>query len=193
MTGSDAPRGRSCLRFLLSRAGWLLLGGLGGSLLTAGLSAHPGALGAGPSGALAGPPLAVACSGCLFAGLAPASSELGQVSLGLPVEEAAPFFEELAAVKIAGRWGYIDKSGQLVIPPQFDYAKAFFSGLGAVLVGERWGYIDRSGRMIVPPQFESAEPHYNRVTAAKLDGRWVYIDRSGQVVIAALPAPERQP
>ncbi len=33
---------------------------------------------------------------------------------------ALPFSEGLAAVQIAGRWGFVDHTGKLVIPAQFD-------------------------------------------------------------------------
>jgi hypothetical protein len=33
--------------------------------------------------------------------------------------------ETLAAVKIGGKWGYIDKTGKIVIKPQFDEAGDF--------------------------------------------------------------------
>jgi len=41
--------------------------------------------------------------------------------------------------------GFIDKSGNFVMPPQFQYARGFVSGLAEVELDGSWGYINRSG------------------------------------------------
>ena len=66
------------------------------------------------------------------------------------------FSEGLAAVKINGKWGFIDKSGQMVIQPQFAtnyFSKpSYFSGgLALVWAGEKWGYIDMTGKYVWGP------------------------------------------
>ena len=48
---------------------------------------------------------------------------------------------------MTGKYGYIDKTGQMIITPQFDYADAFSEGLTRVGIGDanagKWGYIYR--------------------------------------------------
>lgn len=39
------------------------------------------------------------------------------------------------------KWGYIDRSGQIVIPLQFEQANSFSNGLAAIQVNGKWGYI----------------------------------------------------
>jgi WG containing repeat len=66
------------------------------------------------------------------------------------------FSEGLAAVKIGGKWGYIDDQGSLVIPPKFAGAWFFSDGLASVKLTERsplWGFIDRKGDVVIQPQF----------------------------------------
>ena len=36
------------------------------------------------------------------------------------------FSEGFAAVELDGKWGFIDKSGKVVIEPKYDYVSAFF-------------------------------------------------------------------
>lgn len=59
----------------------------------------------------------------------------------LGVNEAYPFSEGLAQVKIKDKWGYINKAGKLVIPAKFDGASAFHEGLAWVRIGGLLGCI----------------------------------------------------
>jgi hypothetical protein len=49
-----------------------------------------------------------------------------------------------------GKWGYIDRSGTVVIEPGFDEAAEFLDGLARVKVGGKPGYIDRTGNFVWP-------------------------------------------
>ena len=69
-----------------------------------------------------------------------------------------PFSEGLAAVRIDGRFGFIDRRGEVVIEPRFDLAGEFHQGLAEILVGRNTGVIDRTGRVVVLPQFRRAVP-----------------------------------
>lgn len=63
------------------------------------------------------------------------------------------FNDGLAAVNLKNRWGYIDKSGNVVIKPIFKDACGFSEGLAAVIVDNKYGFIDRNGNMVIAPQF----------------------------------------
>ena len=61
--------------------------------------------------------------------------------------------------------GYMDRSGRIVIPPQFSgegAVSSFSEGLAAIRVykdrKEKWGYIDKSGKVVIEPQFAAAGP-----------------------------------
>jgi hypothetical protein len=53
-------------------------------------------------------------------------------------------------------YGFVDDTGELVIPARFDQARSFHEGLCAVRVGAKWGYIDPSGAMVLEPQWKEA-------------------------------------
>lgn len=57
---------------------------------------------------------------------------------------------------IAGKWGYIDKTGKFVINPQFEDALPFSNeGIGIVSLSDgKWQGIDKTGKVIIPAQFE---------------------------------------
>ncbi len=71
-------------------------------------------------------------------------------------DDARPFAEGLAAVKVGAKWGFLNGSGNFVIEPQFQDAAGFSEGLAAVKFGNQYGYVDKSGRFIIQPRFDDA-------------------------------------
>jgi hypothetical protein len=55
------------------------------------------------------------------------------------------------ALRFRGKWGYIDKTGNFLIGPQFDYASRFYEGLARVHVGKKMGYILKTGKFFWGP------------------------------------------
>lgn len=55
------------------------------------------------------------------------------------------------------KYGYMDKTGRVVIPPQFDNSGHFSEGLAwvSVLKERKWlyGFIDKTGKIVIEPQF----------------------------------------
>ena len=86
-------------------------------------------------------------------------------------ERAMYFSEGLAAVRIDGRYGYIDRRGEMVIAPRFDLAGEFSQGLAEVIVGNKAGVINRAGDLVVPPIFGRAVP-FTRDVVIAAEGSW---------------------
>ena len=65
-------------------------------------------------------------------------------------ENAVSFSEGLAAVRIDGKWGFIDRRANLVIAPKFLSAGAFKHGRANVKVqqGSKYAEIDVRGRIL---------------------------------------------
>jgi len=85
-----------------------------------------------------------------------------------------------------GKYGYIDKTGKIIISPQFDMAYSFEEGLGLVKKGAMWGYIDNKGTMIIEPQFSDASPFSQGLASIKIGGdrgKWGYINKKGEIII----------
>jgi len=114
------------------------------------------------------------------------------------------FHEGLAAVLSSERsgsrgWGYIDRSGKLVIQKQYAFADDFSEGLAGVVVGKKFGFINQKGEMVIPPRFTPREGRYlwsgivgtSRfseglapvTTERGLDKAYGYINRKGDFVI----------
>lgn len=100
-----------------------------------------------------------------------------------PFEYAGPFSEGLAAVKINGKWGYIDAKGQQVIPPGFDAAEPFSHGYAVVYDGSFRGAIDRNGQVAVPFKWAFLNPFDGSLfTATSSNGGCHGLDSSGAIV-----------
>jgi hypothetical protein len=88
------------------------------------------------------------------------------------------------------KYGFIDTSGELVIPATFDNVSEFEEGLAAVVIGDKMGLIDRSGQMVVEPQFDAIgafDADDDLALVADVDdngnGLYGFINRSGEVVL----------
>jgi hypothetical protein len=90
------------------------------------------------------------------------------------------------------KWGYIDKTGRLIIPCKFDSAGDFSEGLAAVEIKEKTGYIDETGKFVIQPRFLSGFSFSDGLAVVvirhfKKDKlhmhQYAYIDKSGKIVI----------
>ena len=82
-----------------------------------------------------------------------------------------------------GLWGAIDKSGQTVIPLQFDYLYTFTGGLAAYEDDGQWGFIDLEGDIVIPAQYDQTSGFGDLGIAAVTDGGESYlIDRDGNQI-----------
>ncbi len=116
---------------------------------------------------------------------APTTAKTGIIVINPQFEGAGPFSDGLAAVRIGGKWGYIDQTGRYVINPQFDDAESFSDGLAVVRIGDdttgKWGYIDQTGRIVINPQFDEAYPFSDGLAQVRIGdvktGKWGYIAR----------------
>jgi hypothetical protein len=92
--------------------------------------------------------------------------------------------ESLHPVRVDGKWGFIDSSGDLVVDPLFDRAWPFSDGLALVQVGDRFGYVHQDGQYAVEPRFHDALFFSEGLAPVQIgDGSWGYIDTNGEFVV----------
>ena len=83
---------------------------------------------------------------------------VGGFEIAGPFEDARPFSDEgYAAVKLGGKWGFIDTSGEITIDCVFDDALSFGQHLAAVKLDDFWGYISKYGKIVIDPIFQEAK------------------------------------
>ena len=86
------------------------------------------------------------------------------------------------------RYGFIDKTGKLVIPARFDKANDFSKYGTTVKIGDKWGCIDKSGHLIIQPTFNDECDLYlgdgsSDLIRVNVNGKAGFMDWHGKQVI----------
>lgn len=81
-----------------------------------------------------------------------------------------------------GLYGYMNKKGQWLIEPEYEYANSFSNGFAGVCMDDKWGYIDEEGYVIVDPYFDIVHNFNKDGFATAILGRDKYqVDESGRI------------
>jgi hypothetical protein len=128
----------------------------------------------------------------------------GKLIIEAQFEDAENFSEGLAPVKIKGelvwcpadesgnregstmRYGFIDKTGKLVIPAQFESAEPFSEGLAAIHNCDQAFFIDKTGKTVIPANFKYASSFSGGLARVSILRNATlleaYIDKTGKIV-----------
>jgi hypothetical protein len=91
-------------------------------------------------------------------------------------EQVSIFQEGMAAAKVNGKWGYIDKTGTWKIEPQFSIARPFSSNMAAVSIGDKWGFINKAGKVVLDVKYDWAESFMEGTATLKQGDLYALID-----------------
>ena len=102
------------------------------------------------------------------------------------------FSDGLSRQLFGTKYGFIDKTGKVIIQPQFDLTLGFSEGLAAVENGKKWGYIDTGGKMAIELRDLSfAKPFHGGLARVGFGKNgWGYLDRTGRTVWRSVPAAD---
>jgi hypothetical protein len=113
------------------------------------------------------------------------------ISRGQPPESKSLF-----PVEKDGKFGFIDRTGRVVIPLQFQSANDFHEGLALVTSNGKKMFIDMTGKTVITPQFDIVNDFSEGLAAVNIGqkripnlglisdpGKWGYIDNTGKLVI----------
>ena len=130
------------------------------------------------------------------------NSSLEEVKALVKVDEVYTVSEGLACFKSTnGKWGFLNKDGDIVIEAVYDYAYNFSEGLAKItkIVKDTsdekkedqvlYGFIDKEGNEVIKPtsRFETVHS-FSDGLAAYSDGYewgWGFIDKKGNIAIRA--------
>ncbi len=106
-------------------------------------------------------------------------SEKGKILPG-EYQHINEFKEDLSSVKSKdNKWGFIDRSGKVVILLEYEDAGNFSEGFAPVKKEGKWGYISRSGEMKIPFEFDEASNFSEEYAVVSKNGEAGFIDKNG--------------
>lgn len=86
-------------------------------------------------------------------------------------------------------WGFIDKTGKMVLDYRFEDAWRFSEGLASVRVNGKWGYLDRTGKMAVEPRYDYAWPFSEGMGRVLVGEKQGFVNKEGKLAVE----PQYQP
>ena len=79
-----------------------------------------------------------------------------------------------------GKFGFINKEGQEVIPCIYNSALNFSEGLAAVLIGNKWGFINLKNEVVIDFQYQKTTLGFKENLCAVVnDNKMGFIDNEG--------------
>lgn len=124
--------------------------------------------------------------------------ELTSLSIGEKVNPPASYLKlrfnkGTAKVGLNGKWGYINRYGNTIIPIQYDYISDFHNNIACVIQngehGRKVGFINRENELIIPLEYDFDSYHYTEsnfregLVQVKQNGKWGYIDTKNNMEI----------
>jgi hypothetical protein len=79
--------------------------------------------------------------------------------------------------------GFLDYSGNVVIPPEKRSAHYFNDGLCAVANSNYCGYMDKDGNTAIPFRYKDCSTFHKGYAKVKLDGQYFIINKAGEIVL----------
>ena len=101
-----------------------------------------------------------------------------------PLISPSVFREGLAPMTVDSKVGFINTSGEFIIPPKYQFAFPFEDGRALVVKNGKYGFIDRTGEIVIAPVFKNAHSFSDGLAAVQLvSEKWGYINKDGKVAI----------
>jgi hypothetical protein len=102
--------------------------------------------------------------------------------LGAALAFGQPANDYLYAIRDGKKFGFINRSGTVVVAPKFDAVGEVREGRVSVYVGSHAGYIDLAGKVIVEPKYDTAGAFKDSRAIVRMGDKSSLIDPSGAVI-----------
>lgn len=82
------------------------------------------------------------------------------------------------------KYGFIDQTGRLVIPLEYDEARNFSGGLAAVRKNDKWGFVDKTGTVVIPLEYDDVSDFKDGLAVVCKNNSWDLLDNTGKAVLS---------
>jgi len=98
-------------------------------------------------------------------------------------ENAKPFKNGFAAVKLNNKWGIISKTNDIIIPFMYENATVSSNGLFEIQLNGQWNYLTQNNEFIFSTWFSKTKEFKNGFAEVSFDSgnTWTYIDNHGNI------------
>ncbi|MBC8109676.1 MAG: WG repeat-containing protein [Verrucomicrobia bacterium] len=103
--------------------------------------------------------------------------------LTIGFEDMQTLQEERIAVKINGKWGFIDLNAGLRIAHRYEAVQPFSEGLAAFKLKSKWGFLNLKEEIVIQPQFEAVCDFEKNRACVRKSGKWGFIDKNGKLLL----------
>ena len=101
------------------------------------------------------------------------------------IEEARDFHDGRAAIKVNGRWGFINKEGKITISCVYNAVSDYSEGLAAVQCDNGlWKYVAKDGYEFIQDKFSFAGDFHDGLALVKEGKITSFINKEGRKVIS---------
>ncbi|NJO90617.1 MAG: WG repeat-containing protein [Chloroflexia bacterium] len=93
--------------------------------------------------------------------------------------------EGLAAVKVGGKWGFMDENFNMVIPPAYTekLVYAFHNGIARFKKNGKVGAINKTGSVVIDAKYDDLYEYENGLLPFMQNGKWGYMKLNEEAVI----------
>lgn len=97
-------------------------------------------------------------------------------------EDIDYFRDDRAKIVSNGKYGFVNRAGDEIIPPIYEKALNFSNGYAEIKCNEKWGVIDTYGKEVIKAEYEDIEPSDFNLVAVSKNGKWGYLNMSGEKI-----------
>lgn len=89
----------------------------------------------------------------------------------------------LSKVRKQGKFGAVNRSGQVIIPAEYHNLHFVGEGMVSVIQNGKLGLIDNTGKVILPVQYDRIAPFSEGLAGVSKGGKFGFVDTAGKFVI----------
>lgn len=122
-----------------------------------------------------------------FSDTLPANKQQSEkINQNFPIYQPQPYLS-WQIVEENGKSGFIDKTGKIVIPIEYDSIEPFnFKGITVISKQGKYGVIDTQNHLLLPPKYERLYLlPTKKILVQKVKDKFGIIDTSGKIIIPA--------